>query len=183
MIIALTGTPGTGKTTISEQLKKNYNVVYLNALIKERRLYTGVDYQRDCLIADLKQLQEHLCSLLKNRLGVTIIEGHLSHLLENLDAVIVLRCHPQVLKQRLSARGYTDAKIRENLVAEALDIILCEAVERHERVYEVNTTSNTPQQTLQQVIEIIKNLQHNKQIPQKYRPGSIDWIEEAQHLL
>jgi adenylate kinase len=40
--------------------------------------------------------------------------GHLSHLLE-VDAIVLIRCHPDVLKQRLEDRGYNEAKVRANV--------------------------------------------------------------------
>ncbi len=46
--------------------------------------------------------------------------GHYAHLL-TADLAVVLRCHPKVLADRLRARGWADAKVRENVEAEAID--------------------------------------------------------------
>ncbi len=183
MIIALSGTPGTGKTSTAKRLN-DCNIINLNRLIKEHKLYTGVDHKRNSLIADQKKVQKKVNREVQNinhgdLNNTTVIEGHLSHKLENIDAVIVLRCHPSVLKQRLGERGYSKSKIQENIEAEALDIILSEAAQACEQVYEINTTRNTVQQTQEQVQEIIKNIQENKQMPVKYFPGTINWIEEV----
>ena len=59
----------------------------------------------------------------------TIFEGHIAHFLKNIDKIIVLRCHPNELKNRLSSRNYSDEKIAENMEAEALNIITDEAIE------------------------------------------------------
>ena len=60
--------------------------------------------------------------------------------------MIVLRCHPDRLRERLGERGADEAKIDENAEAEALDVILSEAVESHglEPVYEIATTDRDP---------------------------------------
>ncbi|CAD6494804.1 MAG: Putative adenylate kinase [Candidatus Argoarchaeum ethanivorans] len=183
MIIALSGTPGTGKTSTAKLLN-DCNIINMNKLIKEHKLYTGVDHKRDTLIADQKEIQKQISHEMRNinrgdSNNTTVIEGHLSHKLENIDAVIVLRCHPSVLKKRLDKRGYSKPKIQENIDAEAIDIILSEAAQVCEQVYEINTTGNTVQQTQEQVEEIIKNIQENKQMPVKYFPGTINWIEEV----
>ena len=183
MIIALSGTPGTGKTSTAKLLN-DCNIINLNRLIKDHKLYTGVDHKRDSFIADQKKIQKKINHEMQNinrgnSNNTIIIEVHLSHKLENIDAVIVLRCHPSVLKKRLEERGYSKSKIKENIDAEALDIILSEAAQVCEQVYEINTTRNTVQQTQEQVEEIIKNIQENKQMPVRYFPGTIDWIEEV----
>jgi adenylate kinase len=60
--------------------------------------------------------------------------------------VVVLRCRPDVLADRLRERGADEAKAIENAESEALDVILSEAVDRHglDHVYEIDTTDRTP---------------------------------------
>jgi adenylate kinase len=41
-------------------------------------------------------------------------DGHLSHLL-GIDAIVLIRCHPDHLKSRLEARGYDEGKVRSNV--------------------------------------------------------------------
>jgi len=50
------------------------------------------------------------------------VEGHLSYYFEEADLVIVLRAHPTILRKRLQDKGFNDAKIQENIEAEALDV-------------------------------------------------------------
>ena len=57
-----------------------------------------------------------------------MFEGHLSHLLR-VDLAVVLRCSPKVLKERLEAKGWRESKIMENVEAEAVDVILVEALD------------------------------------------------------
>lgn len=167
MKIALTGTPGTGKSTISDMVDEGYGIVHINDLIKEK-YNTGSDHDRDgALIADLDGLSDYVDSLEGNY----ILEGHVSHLLP-VDAVIVLRASPSSLRERLKSRGWKEGKVRENVEAEALDVILIEAMSYNDKVYEINTTNMTPTEVRDAVREIIKG-------SDRYAPGSIDFSEEA----
>lgn len=177
MIVAITGTPGIGKTSVSEVLrKKEFDIVDLNKVAVEKQFLIGVDKDRDSKIVDVDKLNKYIE---KNYDGenVIFIDGHLSHLLNAVDKVIVLRCHPKILKKRLSAKNWKKEKIRENLQAEILDVILCETVELHprENVFEIDTTEKNVDDVAECVLEIIKNnFEHMK----KYNMGNIDWSEE-----
>jgi len=177
MIVAITGTPGIGKTSVSEVLrKKEFDIVDLNKVAVEKQFLVGVDKDRDSKIVDVDKLSKHIE---KNHDGedVVFIDGHLSHLLNAVDKVIVLRCHPKILKKRLSAKNWKKQKIKENLEAEILDIILCETAELHSRenVFEIDTTDKNVDDAAECILEIIKNnFEHMK----KYNMGNIDWSEE-----
>ncbi|PSP80084.1 adenylate kinase [Halobacteriales archaeon QS_1_68_20] len=140
MRVALTGTPGTGKTTAADLLETDLEVVHLNDLIREAGLHEGEDPERGSLVADLDAVRERLA----DREDV-LVESHLAHHLDA-DRVVVLRCHPADLERRLRERGESDAKATENAESEALDVILSEAVREHgrERVHEVDTTDRDP---------------------------------------
>lgn len=179
-MIALTGTPGTGKTSICTFLKQYYRVIDLNALIIGEGLHTGKDEQRGSLKADMDALQTRVDELVTDKTATVIIEGHLSHQLTGLDGVIVLRTRPGVLAHRLENRGYPPQKVQENLEAEALDVILVEAVEWYERVYELETTMTMPEDAAFEVHSMIQLLEsgEHEQL-HKYLPGHFDWSEEV----
>jgi len=149
MRIAVTGTPGTGKTSATERLDTDLDVVHLNDAIREADLYTERDEARDSLVADLDAINERYADR-----DDVLVESHLAHHLEDVDRVIVLRCAPDVLEERLRERGTDEGadldalerEATENAEAEALDVILGEAVRKHgqERVYEIDTTDRTP---------------------------------------
>ena len=180
MIIALTGTPGTGKTSVCALLGQQYRIIDLNALIKEDGLHTGEDEQRGSLVADMDALQARVDELVKDMTATVIIEGHLSHLLIGIDAVIVLRTRPGVLAQRLENRGYQPNKVQENMEAEALDVILVEAVEWHEKVYEAETTTTTSKDAAREICSMIQRLESGELDDLGgYLPGRFDWSEEV----
>lgn len=140
MRVAVTGTPGTGKTTVSRLVETDLAVVNLNTLIEENDLIQGQDTERESWVADLDAVREFVepCSMV-------LIESHLAHHIQ-VDQVIVLRCHPTELRRRLQQRGASERKIQENVQSEILDIILAEAVDIHGagKVYELDTTAKQP---------------------------------------
>ena len=153
MKIAITGTPGVGKTSVAEELKDRYEIIHLSDLVDKFTI--GYDEERESKIVDEEAMDEYIKSIREE--DIMLVEGHLSHLL-SVDGVVVLRCHPEELKKRLAEKGWREKKIRENLEAEALDIILERALERHERVWEVETTGREIKEIAREVDEIIKKM-------------------------
>ncbi|AKB38130.1 AMP/CMP kinase AK6 [Methanosarcina siciliae C2J] len=185
MLIGLTGTPGTGKTSASKLLEKRrqWKVIHLNDLIKKEHLYTEVDEKRDSVIADMELIQSRLPELIdemekESENKMVILESHLSHYIT--DIVIVLRAYPPELKKRLEKRGYSEEKVNENAEAESIDLILAEAFEWCDKVFEVNTTGRTAEETTGDVEKIIDYLLSGKEEGLKeYSPGSLDWIDSV----
>ena len=166
MRIALTGTPGTGKTTAARLLMNNYPVYSVKALALDKgcaERYPDEEeliVDTECLSMKLRMMEE----------GDHIIDGHLSHLLEP-DIIIILRCHPEVLMKRLLPRGYSEEKLMENLEAEAIDVILEESLETGKPVYEVDTTERDPDHVVESILDILFGNEDG------YEPGKIDWSE------
>ena len=139
--VAVTGTPGTGKSTATALLEDEYEVIHLNDLIKgDDGLWSERDVDRDTLVADLDAVREYLGD------WTGVLDSHLAHRFD-VDRVVVLRCRPETVESRLRERGEPDATAEENAESEALDVILSEAVAEHgvENVYEIDTTDRDPQ--------------------------------------
>jgi len=149
--LVVTGTPGTGKTTATEQLADDTDaeIIHLNDAIREFGLYSERDADRDSLVTDLDAVREHLGE------WCGILESHLAHHVDA-DRVVVLRCEPSVLEDRLRDRGDSDAKARENAESEALDVVLSEAVENHGEgaVYEIDTTDREPREVAAEIAAV-----------------------------
>lgn len=142
--IALTGSPGVGKTTVG-QLAANagYKLVDVKAWAHEVGAVAGHDPDDEADAIDVDLLAAALRDEPRQP-GSVIYEGHLAHLLP-VDVAWVIRCDPRVLAARLAARGYRPAKVRENLEAEAIDIILQEALDSGARVIQRDGTKRTAQ--------------------------------------
>lgn len=165
--MAVTGTPGTGKTSACAHLV-DVAVVDLRKLAEEHAEEFTVDEERGSLEIDPPVLEKFLPRVK----GVVVLEGHISHLLGP-DIAIVLRCSPKVLKKRLANRGWSEEKILENVEAEAVDVVLIDAISECDSVFEIDTTSMTPEQVADAISSIIAGEKT------KYRPGNIDWSGEV----
>lgn len=159
MRVAVTGTPGTGKTSATEYLETeleidalaDFEVVHLNDVIRERGFSTERDEQRDSLVADMEAVSEWL-----DGRDDIVVESHLAHQLP-MDRVVVLRCHPEELEARLTGRGESETSVAENAESEALDIVLSEAVDRHglEGVYEIDATDRDVPAVAREIARVV----------------------------
>lgn len=123
--VALTGTPGVGKTSVAAVAARHgWRVVDVKAWAQVEGAVAGYDAQDDALAIDVRKLARKVP---KDDGSKVLYEGHLSHFLP-VDGAWVLRCDPRILRPRLVARGYRPAKVAENLEAEALDVIQQEAL-------------------------------------------------------
>lgn len=177
MRVALTGTPGTGKTAVAFVLtKKGYHVVPLHKFAQRNNCIVGVDEKRKSQLVDVDVLNSCIEQEYPST-DVVLFEGHIGHLLRCMDKIVILRCHPTQLKKRLQKKKWSVKKIKENVEAEILDVILCEAVELHhvDDIFEIDTT----QKSITEVALAIElMIQRNFEPTDAYTIGQIDWSEE-----
>lgn len=131
--IIVTGTPGTGKTTFGKKLAKEIGAEYvaLTQFVSERKLYTGFDRERRSRVVNLARVHASMSRLLLQTRRLTIVDTHIPEGIIPKDLVklvFVLRCHPKILERRLSKKKWKQSKIRENVLAEMLDVCLINAV-------------------------------------------------------
>jgi len=175
MKIAITGTPCTGKTEISQLLSKkiNYKLISINEFAEELDAFVGYDKERECRILDMKKLEEEIKKIKEN----VIIEGHTSHLFP-VDVIIVLRCNPEILKKRLEKRYPSNhLKVQENLEAEILGVITSEAVMKNKKVYEIDTSEKNIEENVNDILKILKSKTDD------FKVGKIDWLEKYYDLI
>lgn len=172
MLIAITGTPGVGKTTTAKLLaeKLGYEYVSVKELALEWRVgeKTGEEVE-----IDVDALARRFGREFRGRNAV--VDGHLSHFLP-VDIVVVLRLHPLEVARRLRERGYAVKKLAENVEAELVDVCLVEALGEHENVLEVDTTGKDPGEVLEEVLGLIKH-------GPKRRVGIVDWSKVYDEVL
>lgn len=175
MILGLTGTPGTGKTTVARLIEnKGVSVIYLKELADTHDFIDSIDETRNSSIIDVDAVDQYLQKNF-DKDDLILIESHLSHVLSIVEQVIVLRCHPKILRSRLQKREWSWEKIRENLEAEMLDVILSEAVDYcgRENVFEIDSTDLS----VDCIARDIHQKMMNKKIQYMVKPGSFDWSE------
>ena len=149
-MIIITGTPGTGKTTISKALAKEIHADYLSLtrFVTAKGLYSAIDRERKTRIVDIERTRKSLRKLIpKGRM--IIVDTHVADSIprERTRKVIVLRCHPKVLDSRLRKKGWSGKKVRENVLAEILDACYMIAVSYYgaKKVYQLDTSSRRPE--------------------------------------
>ena len=169
MILGITGTPGTGKKSVAPIVAKRMGVpcVSLNDvaesyhLVKAKSGDVDVDRLRPRLQRDLPRDAVVYGHLLPYVLGSRVA-----------SEVVVLRCEPGTLKERLRARGYEPWKIVEDVEAELIGVVSSDAFDTYgrEKTWEVDTTRTTPRRAAATVSKIAEHAPR--------RAPRIDWTAD-----
>lgn len=189
MWAALTGTPGTGKSSVSLILREEGVIIKdIKSMAEEAQALGDGDPNMDALEIDVDKLKG---SIEERKYDIDLVEGHLAHLL-GLPWVVILRCRPSVLKDRLGERGYGPEKLRANVESEALDVILVEALDRYDktRVFEVDTSIKGVGDVASEVVEIMETINGyekgrlstgelaSRKKEKGWAPGNLDWSDD-----
>jgi adenylate kinase len=153
MIVVVSGTPATGKTTVAKLIEQlGFQYIDGNAIAKQ--FSTGYDDERDCDIIETRDYLTELAYMIDTNKDM-VIDSHLAHELPKrlVDVVIITTCNRKILVERMRAREYHDEKIEENLEAEIFDTCYEEARALDHHVVKVDTTT-TP--TVEQIKQILK---------------------------
>ena len=174
-VVIVTGTPGTGKTTISKTLAKAIGARYINLtqFVSSRRLYSAIDRERRTKIVDAARTRSSLTKELRIISGPVVIDTHAPEGVipeQMVLRVFVLRCHPKVLEARLRAKKWAVNKIRENVLAEVVDSCLTAAVKQYgwRRVMQLDTSRGS----VRRAVGILKS----SVLEKPSRRITIDWL-------
>ena len=150
--IIITGSVGSGKTTLSKKLSKYLDFDYfdVNKIIKKEGLSEGYDKKNMCEIVDFKKLNRILIKIIKESKNGIVIDSHLSHYLQKryVDLCIVTKCNLNILKNRLKKRKYNEKKIKDNLEAEIFNVCFEEAREKGHKILIVDTSKGITKDVL-----------------------------------
>ncbi|BAN90781.1 adenylate kinase family protein [Aeropyrum camini] len=177
MLILVTGTPGTGKTSVGRLIARETGCRFvessplLEALGATSRDPTG----RATLMVEWSAAVDRLRSL---DIGCWVVSTVTPSLwLESLGLevalVVLLRTNPLLLEERLEARGWPRGKVVENVVAEAFGEIAWELVEYgfESATIEVDTSLRSPRDVAREVFDRAE----------RWDTGiSIDWFESVE---
>ena len=177
IVMLITGTPCVGKTTVSRYLAVELNATYLNLtdLAKKHSLIQGEDKERKTIIIDEEKMRKKIEEIIREtENSYVIVDGHYASKVvpkTHVTQIIVLRRNPIELRSFMEKKGFSGAKLWENLASEILDVCLVEALSEHnnEKVCEVDATGKSTRDVATEILAI-------KDKHKKCRVGNIDWI-------
>ncbi|MGV8176565.1 MAG: adenylate kinase family protein [Candidatus Bilamarchaeaceae archaeon] len=157
MRVIITGTPGTGKTSVAAEVarKAGLRLVSIPEIVKRKRLGKRSGKETE---VDTVKLRKALLTELRGKKG-WMMESHL--LCETripADHVFVLRCGRAELERRIRKRGYPEKKVMENLLAELLDYCSQRCAKNYPkaRLWEIDTTRRTPKGTVGRIMDVMR---------------------------
>ncbi|KAK7276597.1 hypothetical protein RIF29_17740 [Crotalaria pallida] len=143
--LLVTGTPGTGKTTMSTALAEATHLRHINIgdLVKEKKLHDGWDDELHCFILNEELVCDELEDVMEE--GGNIVDYHGCDFFPErwFDSVVVLQTDNTVLYDRLSKRGYNESKLSNNVECEIFQVLLEEAKESYPEDIVVALKSDT----------------------------------------
>lgn len=162
--ILLTGTPGTGKTTLGQEVAQRLGLVYFNVgdVAKEKELYEGWDEDYECPILDEDRVIDELEDEMKT--GGRVVDYHSCEFFPErwFDLIYVLRTDNSVLFNRLEQRGYSGRKLEDNIQCEIFQTILEEASNSYLPSIVKELPSNTPDDMEQNIDTIADHIRQWK---------------------
>ncbi len=177
LLIAVTGTPGAGKTMFAETLSKaitGSKLIELNDIVEEYKLFSRID-SMGSKVVKLKELEKRAKALIETEKSTVILVGHLAPEIDvGQEITIVVRISLKELIRRLEARKYQFEKVRENIVSETIDYCGVKSREKGFETYEVESDSDK-----EEITEYIKDRLSGK----KHTPPDKREISRFEELL
>ena len=168
MSIVITGNPGVGKHTITQEIaeKLGLSIIDINSVAKDAGLF---EKNKDTNDVDTEKLEKILEQKISEK---NVIVGHLApYVLDKnkIKIMIVLRRNPYDLISVYKERKYTDKKSRENAGSEILGIIAHDAMSKfQEKVFQINTSEKSIQEVTEKVMTLISSNEGNE---------NVDWLD------
>ena len=149
----VTGSPGTGKTTLAKNLAKALGMQVINE--KEFALKNSIGFFNDEneLELPVKEFEEKANIFLLNNQGF-VFEGHvLCEMKLKVDKVILLRVDPETLELRLELRKYSPEKVMDNVFVEGIEYCKKHLLRNYkkDKIIEVQS-KRTQKETLEAVL-------------------------------
>ena len=168
MSYVITGNPGVGKHTITNEIGKllHLQIIDINSIAQEFGLFEKGNETNDVDVAKLEKI------IRDTILHPVLFVGHLAPYVltpDKIKKVIVLRKNPYDLISIYKKRKYSKEKIKDNLGSEALGVILHDAISQFgtEKTIQIDVTSQSIQETTKKVNEAIKG---------ETKTEEVDWL-------
>tara|TARA_B000000460_G_scaffold124222_1_gene87464 strand:+ start:317 stop:862 length:546 start_codon:yes stop_codon:yes gene_type:complete len=168
-MLVLTGSPGVGKHTVSEELAKilDYKIIDVN----NEAIKAGMPKRDGSIEVDVEQMRELLKVMLTKK---SLIVGHLAVYViskTHVSKSIVLRKNPYELMQIYEKRDYTIEKKNDNLGSEVLGTIAYDSIKKfgEGKTFQIDTTSLTQKQTIKKIKDVVYDNSGG---------DTVDWLAE-----
>ncbi len=158
MKIIITGTPGSGKTTLALKVAKYYGLEEWNEKDFALKNSIGSFNEENELEIPLKEFEKAANNYLKKHKKI-LLEGHtLCEMKLAVDYVVLLKIDPEILEMRLENRGYSGQKIMDNVFCEGIEYCKKNIKKNYppEKVIELESLKN-PKETFQKLLAKMKN--------------------------
>jgi len=175
----VTGTPGTGKTTFARMLTRELRGEYLSLgnYVTKHRLFRCIDKKRRTKVVDITRTRDRMQQFTHPNIRPLIVDTHHPEgIVPNklTEVVFVLRCDPAILIRRLRRKKWSQEKIHENVMAEAVDSCYITA-----RSYYANkklVQLDTSHADVKHSVRIAKNILSGKKSPDL----SVNWLSKLE---
>ncbi|GBF09426.1 conserved hypothetical protein [Aeropyrum pernix] len=177
MLLLVTGTPGTGKTSVGRLIAEETGCRFVeSSLLLEALGATSRDPTgRATLVVEWSAAVDRLRSLDMGCWVVSTVTPSLWLEAVGLEVAlaVLLRTNPIVLEERLKSRGWPEGKVVENVLAEAFGEIGWELVEQgfEASTIEVDTSTRSPREVVDEVFDKME----------RWDTGvRIDWLDSVE---
>ncbi|MCH8519980.1 MAG: AAA family ATPase [Nanoarchaeota archaeon] len=156
MRIAISGSVGVGKTTITKLLSKKlqFDIIHLNDIAQKFKKEDIIQLQT--FDFDVEKCLNFIEKEFENKNNI-IFEGHFAHLLspDFIDILIIINRDLKELHQEYIQRGYNEQKVKDNLEVESLNVCFYEAEEEGFKDYQFIVFENSQDFEVEEVVQIL----------------------------
>ncbi len=165
-MFVITGNPGVGKHTLAKRLAGKFEILDLNRVAIDNKVYKKT---RDALDVDVVKLGKIVKKMIRSD---TLAVGHLAPYVvppKQVRFVIVLRKSPYQLIPVYKKRRYAKKKMFENLGSEILGVTAYDAITRFgkKKTFQIDTTNLSVQKTADRIKLVFKK---------KFKGDRVDWL-------